>query len=178
MPCGVWWTSGWNCTAYHIPGRRFEFLAPRRGASSPSTRSLEAVPAPRRRATSRRPAFARQALKQQRIRQTISTSGCGRTRACRPDAPVAQRMHHELQSDSRCRARAGPAQTRARRPAARLCHRRTTAPPESTMPAGEYLRSSSSFAVHGSTTENTFCLRMRRAISCVYCAPKSRMTML
>src|SRR5579864_611639 len=32
-------------------------------------------------------------------------------------------------------------------------------------------------AVHGSTTEKTFCSRMRRAISCEYCAPKSRTTM-
>ena len=35
---------------------------------------------------------------------------------------------------------------------------------------------SSSEAVHGRTTEKTFCSRMRRAINCVYCAPKSRMT--
>ena len=34
------------------------------------------------------------------------------------------------------------------------------------------------FDVQGSTTENTFCSRIRLAISCVYCAPKSRMTMV
>src|ERR1700691_369461 len=45
------------------------------------------------------------------------------------------------------------------------------------MPAGEQLLTSSSEAVQGSTTEKTFCSRMRRAMSCVYCAPKSRMTM-
>src|ERR1039458_10784173 len=33
-------------------------------------------------------------------------------------------------------------------------------------------------AVQGSTTEKTFCSRMRRAISCVYCEPKSRMTIV
>src|ERR1017187_5499815 len=49
--------------------------------------------------------------------------------------------------------------------------------PESTMPTGEQLLTSSSDAVQGSTTEKTFCSRMRRAMSCVYCAPKSRMTM-
>src|ERR1700733_8124238 len=46
------------------------------------------------------------------------------------------------------------------------------------MPAGEQLLISSSLAVQGSTTEKTFCSRMRRAMSCVYCAPKSRMTMV
>src|SRR6202035_5560727 len=49
--------------------------------------------------------------------------------------------------------------------------------PESTMPAGEQFLISPSDAVHGSTTEKTFCSRMRRAMRCVYCAPKSRMTM-
>src|ERR1700723_2278226 len=44
------------------------------------------------------------------------------------------------------------------------------------MPTGEQLLTSSSEAVQGSTTEKTFCSRMRRAMSCVYCAPKSRMT--
>jgi len=32
--------------------------------------------------------------------------------------------------------------------------------------------------VQGSTTEKTFCSRIRRAISCVYCEPKSRMTIV
>src|SRR5260370_36585457 len=45
------------------------------------------------------------------------------------------------------------------------------------MPTGEYLRISSIFELQGRTTENTFCSRTRRAISCEYCAPKSRMTM-
>src|SRR5580704_1869884 len=49
--------------------------------------------------------------------------------------------------------------------------------PESTIPTGAQLLTSSREAVHGSTTEKTFCSRMRRAMSCVYCAPKSRMTM-
>src|SRR5271155_3872245 len=49
--------------------------------------------------------------------------------------------------------------------------------PESTMPTGPALLISASEAVQGSTTENTFCSRIRRAMSCVYCAPKSRMTM-
>src|SRR5258707_15612602 len=44
------------------------------------------------------------------------------------------------------------------------------------MPMGLYGWISSSEAVHGSTAEKTFCSRMRRAINCVYCAPKSRMT--
>src|ERR1700691_885099 len=50
--------------------------------------------------------------------------------------------------------------------------------PESTIPTGAQLLTSSSDAVQGSTTENTFCSRMRRAMSCVYCAPKSRMRMV
>src|SRR5271169_670151 len=45
------------------------------------------------------------------------------------------------------------------------------------MPTGEKLRISSTEAVHGRTTEKTFCSRMRRAMSCEYCAPKSRTTM-
>jgi hypothetical protein len=32
--------------------------------------------------------------------------------------------------------------------------------------------------VQGSTTEKTFCSRIRRAISCVYCEPKSRITIV
>ena len=49
-------------------------------------------------------------------------------------------------------------------------------PPERMMPAGAYLWISFSEAVQGSTTENTLCSRIRRAISCVYCEPKSRTT--
>src|SRR5580704_4239451 len=49
--------------------------------------------------------------------------------------------------------------------------------PERTMPTGSQLSISFSEAVHGSTTEKTFCSRIRRAISCVYWAPKSRITM-
>src|SRR5579884_2405518 len=37
-------------------------------------------------------------------------------------------------------------------------------------------RMSSSETVQGSTAEKTFCSRMRRAMSCVYCDPKSRIT--
>src|ERR1700730_16115983 len=48
--------------------------------------------------------------------------------------------------------------------------------PERMIPTGAQLLTSSSEAVHGNTTEKTFCSRMRRAINCVYCAPKSRMT--
>src|SRR5580704_11570713 len=44
------------------------------------------------------------------------------------------------------------------------------------MPKGEELRISSTVAVQGSTTEKTFCSRMRRAISWEYWAPKSRTT--
>src|SRR5580698_5257613 len=45
------------------------------------------------------------------------------------------------------------------------------------MPTGEQLLTSSNEAVQGNTTEKTFCSRMRRAMSWVYCAPKSRITM-
>src|ERR1700693_209542 len=45
------------------------------------------------------------------------------------------------------------------------------------MPTGPQALISLSEAVQGSTTEKTFCSRMRRAINCVVCAPKSRMTM-
>src|SRR5579875_2170648 len=44
------------------------------------------------------------------------------------------------------------------------------------MPSGCCERTSSSDAVHGNTTEKTFCSRIRRAINCVYWEPKSRMT--
>src|ERR1700722_15789761 len=49
-------------------------------------------------------------------------------------------------------------------------------PPERMIPAGEYLRISSILTVQGRTTEKTFCSRTRRAISCEYCAPKSKTT--
>src|SRR5690242_1408218 len=44
------------------------------------------------------------------------------------------------------------------------------------MPEGSNLRISSSVVVHGSTEEKTCCSRMRRAMSWVYCPPKSRTT--
>src|SRR5258708_3765589 len=44
------------------------------------------------------------------------------------------------------------------------------------IPTGRYFRISSRVAVQGSTAEKTFNSRIRRAISCVYCEPKSRMT--
>src|SRR5713226_6686044 len=44
------------------------------------------------------------------------------------------------------------------------------------IPTGAYRRISFFLAVHGSTTEKTCCSRMRRAMSCEYCAPKSRKT--
>src|SRR5271165_5147596 len=44
------------------------------------------------------------------------------------------------------------------------------------MPTGSSARISSSFAVHGNIAENTCCSRIRRAISCVYCPPKSSTT--
>src|SRR5258708_18562971 len=44
------------------------------------------------------------------------------------------------------------------------------------IPTGEYLRMSSILELHGRIAEKTFCSRTRRAISCEYCAPKSRTT--
>src|SRR6185437_2214800 len=44
------------------------------------------------------------------------------------------------------------------------------------MPTGSCARISSIDAVHGRIAENTCCSRIRRAISCVYCPPKSRTT--
>src|SRR5271163_5078796 len=49
-------------------------------------------------------------------------------------------------------------------------------PPDKTIPTGSSARISSSFAVHGKTAEKTSCSRIRRAINCVYCPPKSRTT--
>src|SRR6202012_6100120 len=46
------------------------------------------------------------------------------------------------------------------------------------MPLGFSSITRSSGAVHGSTTENTSSSRILRAMSCVYCDPKSRMTMV
>src|SRR5215469_11214051 len=46
------------------------------------------------------------------------------------------------------------------------------------IPMGLQARISPTGTVQGSTTLNTFCSRMRRAISCVYCEPKSRMTIV
>src|SRR5690242_4022719 len=49
-------------------------------------------------------------------------------------------------------------------------------PPERITPMGFWALISSIEAVQGKTTEKTFCSRTRRAMSCTYCAPKSRMT--
>src|SRR5438445_4195178 len=49
-------------------------------------------------------------------------------------------------------------------------------PPERMIPTGEYFWISSIFELQGRTAEKTFCSRTRRAISCEYCAPKSRTT--
>src|SRR5437588_5428746 len=49
-------------------------------------------------------------------------------------------------------------------------------PPERMIPTGDYFWISSIFELQGRTTEKTFCSRTRRAISCEYCAPKSRTT--
>src|ERR1700688_2063927 len=67
---------------------------------------------------------------------------------------AAERVHHELQpvADSE------------------------DGPPERIIPAGECLRISSILELQGRTTENTLSSRTRRAISCEYCAPKSRTT--
>src|SRR5579863_4758444 len=44
------------------------------------------------------------------------------------------------------------------------------------IPTGEYFLMSSILELQGRTAEKTFCSRTRRAISCEYCAPKSRTT--
>src|ERR1700751_3213678 len=44
------------------------------------------------------------------------------------------------------------------------------------IPTGQCLRISSILDLQGRTAEKTFCSRTRRAISCEYCAPKSRTT--
>src|SRR5205807_8796324 len=44
------------------------------------------------------------------------------------------------------------------------------------IPTGEYFWISSIFELQGRKAEKTFCARTRRAISCEYCAPKSRTT--
>src|SRR3984893_19508375 len=49
-------------------------------------------------------------------------------------------------------------------------------PPDRTSPAGSSFRISSTAAVHGRMAEKTCCSRIRRAISCVYCPPKSSTT--
>src|SRR3984885_1069626 len=49
-------------------------------------------------------------------------------------------------------------------------------PPDKTIPTGSSPRISSSLAVQGKIAENTCCSRIRRAISCVYCPPKSSTT--
>src|ERR1700744_3701255 len=46
-------------------------------------------------------------------------------------------------------------------------------PPDKMIPVGSNFWISLIFDVHGSTEENTCCSRTRRAISCVYCPPKS-----
>src|SRR5580704_12856422 len=50
-------------------------------------------------------------------------------------------------------------------------------PPESTIPTGSNLRICSIPAVQGRIALNTCCSRIRRAINCVYCPPKSSTTM-
>ncbi len=95
MPCGVWCTSGWNCTAYHLFAgsecRR------RRSASSPSIRSPEAVRALHRRATSRR-RVSSPGPETDIESETMSTSACPYSRFVRRTHLAAERVHHELQS--------------------------------------------------------------------------------
>jgi hypothetical protein len=50
-------------------------------------------------------------------------------------------------------------------------------PPERMMPAGAMARMRSSGRLKGWISEYTFCSRTRRAMSWVYCEPKSRMRM-
>jgi hypothetical protein len=50
-------------------------------------------------------------------------------------------------------------------------------PPESTMPRAPKPRTNSSPTSYGWISQYTFVSRSRRAISCVYCAPKSRIRM-
>ena len=50
-------------------------------------------------------------------------------------------------------------------------------PPERTMPTGSNFRICSILAVQGRIALNTCCSRIRRAINCVYCPPKSNTTM-
>src|SRR5947208_7468206 len=47
-------------------------------------------------------------------------------------------------------------------------------PPESTSPTGRFALSSCTGMSNGTISEYTWHSRMRRAISCAYCAPKSR----
>src|ERR1700731_3327370 len=49
-------------------------------------------------------------------------------------------------------------------------------PPDSTTPTGSSFISSPIDVVHGKMDENTCCSRIRRAINCVYCPPKSSTT--
>src|ERR1700687_4510189 len=49
-------------------------------------------------------------------------------------------------------------------------------PPDNTTPEGSNFRISSTLAVQGRMALNTCCSRIRRAISCVYCPPKSSTT--
>src|SRR3981081_1202612 len=49
-------------------------------------------------------------------------------------------------------------------------------PPDNTTPAGSNLRICSMLAVQGKIALNTCCSRIRRAINCVYCPPKSSTT--
>src|SRR4029453_15459945 len=53
-----------------------------------------------------------------------------------------------------------------------LCYR-AAGPPESTIPAGRLARSSASGASCGTISEYTWHSRIRRAINCAYCAPRS-----
>src|SRR6266850_1461688 len=50
-------------------------------------------------------------------------------------------------------------------------------PPESTIPRGERARRAARVVLGGTISEYTCSSRRRRAMSCVYCDPKSRMTM-
>ena len=119
--------------------------------------------------------FLGQSLKQNGIRNDVDFRAAVLALVRRAHF-AAERVHHELQSVAD--AEHGHAQVEDARVGGRrvfVVDRPWRARKDDA--DGRVALTSSSFAVHGSTTEKTFCSRMRRAMSCVYCAPKSRMTM-
>ena len=102
----------------------------------------------------------------------------GRTRAAPPARPAAERVGHQLHAVADAEHRTCRGRRRPDRTSARPASETLFGPPDRMMPAGRCARIRSSGVSGGQISEYTESSRRRRAMSCVYCEPKSRTMMV